>query len=179
MASETHSSTGAHAGEDHGPTLLGLSAEGWVYTGVTLFILLAVFVFKAHRKIVEALDGRIADAKREIDEAAKIRKEAEALLADAKNQQKVGKDNATAMIASAEAEAAQLVTKIEADATALIARRTKSAEEKIAAAERSAIADVRAKAASAAAAAAAALIAQHHDGKADAGLIDETIAKLN
>jgi F-type H+-transporting ATPase subunit b len=79
----------------------------------------------------------------------------------------------------AEEEAKQIVAKAKDDATALIARRTKSAEEKISAAERAAVADVRAKAASVAASAAATLIAAHHDAKADASLVDETIAKLN
>ena len=73
----------------------------------------------------------------------------------------------------------QQIAKAKADATALVARRTKTAEEKIAAAERAAIADVRAKAASAAAAAAAQLIAKGHDSKADKPLIDQAIATLN
>jgi F-type H+-transporting ATPase subunit b len=47
------------------------------------------------------------------------------------------------------------------------------------AAERAAIADVRKTAATAAAAAAAQLIAAHHDAKADAALIDQSIAALN
>ena len=72
-----------------------------------------------------------------------------------------------------------IVSKAKEDATALIARRTKTAEEKIAAAERAAIADVRAQAAAAATAAAAALIAKGHDGKADKSLVDETISTLN
>ena len=52
------------------------------------------------------------------------------------------------------------------------------AEDKIAAAERSAIAEVRAKAAAAAAAAAAQLIAERHDAGADKALIDRTISGL-
>ena len=83
------------------------------------------------------------------------------------------------MKAAAAEEAKQIVAKAKADATALVARRAKTAEEKIAAAERAAIADVRAKAASAAAAAAAQLIAKGHDSKADKPLIDQTIASLN
>jgi F-type H+-transporting ATPase subunit b len=83
------------------------------------------------------------------------------------------------MKAAAEDEAKLIITKAKDDATALIGRRAKAAEDKIAAAERGAIADVRAQAASAAAAAAAQLIAAHHDTKVDNALIDETIAKLN
>jgi F-type H+-transporting ATPase subunit b len=52
------------------------------------------------------------------------------------------------------------------------------AEDKIGAAERAAVAEVRAKAASAAAAAAAALIAQRHDAEADRAMVDQAIAGL-
>ena len=65
------------------------------------------------------------------------------------------------------------------DATAMIARRAQMAEDKIGAAERAAIAEVRAKAASVAAAAATMLIAQGHNAAADKPLIDATIARLN
>ena len=52
------------------------------------------------------------------------------------------------------------------------------AEDKIAAAERTAIADIRAKAVSAATEAAAALIAQNHDAKADKAMVDGAIKSL-
>jgi hypothetical protein len=87
--------------------------------------------------------------------------------------------DAEAMKAAAEEEAKLIVSRAKSDATALIGRRAQAAEEKIAAAERAAIADVRKAAATAAAAAAAQLIAAHHDAKADAALIDQSIAALN
>ena len=58
------------------------------------------------------------------------------------------------MIERARAEADGIVAKAEADAAALVERRTRMAEDKIAAAERAALDEVRAKAASAATAAA-------------------------
>lgn len=169
----------AHGGEHHGPTLLGLGAEGWVYTGVTIFILIAIVFGKAHRKIIDGLDSRIADTKRELEEAANVRAEAEALLADAKKQQAASTKNAKAILAQAEAEAADVVTQAEVAAKDLIARRTRMAEDKIAAAELAAVAEVRAKAAGAAALAAEQLIAAGHDAKADKNLVDSAIATLN
>ena len=79
---------------------------------------------------------------------------------------------------SAEKEAATLVAQAEADTKALIARRKKMAEEKIGAAERSAIAAVRAKAATAATQAAEALIAARHDAAADKALVDKAIGDI-
>jgi F-type H+-transporting ATPase subunit b len=169
----------AHGGEHHGPTLLGLDASGWVYVGVTIFILLALFVGKAHKVIANALDSQIAETKRTLEEAESVRAEAEALLADAKKQQAASAKDAKALLAHAETEAAALLVKAEADAKDMIARRTQMATDKIAAAERAAVADVRATAASAASAAAASLIASGHDAKADRSIVDATIASLN
>lgn len=166
------------AGHEEGPTLLGFGAEGWVYWGLTIFLLLAVFYAKAPQKIAEALDARIANTKRQLDEATAIRAEAEALLADAKKRSAASAGDAAAIIAHAEAEAKTMLAKAEADATDLMARRAKMAEDKIAAAERGAIAEVRAKAADAATRAATAIIMDRHDSGADKPLVDRTIAGL-
>lgn len=176
----TTATTEAHGGahpEAH-PTLLGLDAEGWVYVGLFIFFLLAVFVAKAPRKILDALDARIADARKELDRAYAIRQEAEALLAEAHKRNAASAGDAAAIVAQAEQEAAALVAKAEADAADLVKRRTKMAGDKIAAAERAAVADVRAKAADAAAKAATALIAEGHGAAADKPLVDKTIAGL-
>ncbi|MEO7679473.1 MAG: hypothetical protein ABIS14_02100, partial [Sphingomonas sp.] len=78
----------------------------------------------------------------------------------------------------AEGEAKAMLKKAQADAADLIARRQQMAEEKIAAAERGAIAEVRAKAADAAAKAARAIIADTHGALADKPMVDRTIAGL-
>jgi F-type H+-transporting ATPase subunit b len=179
-AETTTGTTEAHGGEAHtAPSALGMDATMWVALAMLIVILVGAFVFKVQRKIGVMLDTKIAGIKAQLDQATNLRKEAEAIKADYEAKAKQATKDAEAMKAHAEEEAKAIVAKAKDDATALIARRAKSAEDKIAAAERAAIADVRAQAASAAAAAAAALIAQHHDGKADAGLVDETISKLN
>ncbi|MBX9814201.1 MAG: hypothetical protein A4S12_08990 [Proteobacteria bacterium SG_bin5] len=159
-------------------TLLGLGSEGWVYVGLTIFLLLAIFVAKAPQKIVEALDGRIAETRRQLDEAKAIRAEAEALLAEARARAQASAGDAAAIVAQAEADAQAMLAKAEHDAAELIARRSKMAEDKIAAAERGAIADVRAQAARAAAQAAARLIGERHGADADKPLVDRAIAGI-
>ena len=183
MAEAPHENTvalteadGAHHEE---PTLLGLGAEGWVYVGLTIFILLAIFVAKAPKRIAEALDARIAETRKQLDEARAIRAEAEALLARAKAQQAASAGDAEAIIAHARQEASDLIAEAEKTATELTARRAKMAEDKIAAAERAALAEVRARAAEAATSAAARLIAERHDADADKPLVDRTIAGLS
>jgi F-type H+-transporting ATPase subunit b len=163
----------------HEPELLGLNAEGWVYVGLTIFLLLAIFVVKAPKRIADALDSRIAETRRQLDEAKAIRAEAEALLAKAKAQQAASAGDAQAILAHAQVEAGDIIAEAEKTATELTARRAKMAEDKIAAAERGAIAEGRARAAAAATGAAARLIAEQHDAKADKALVDSTIAGLN
>ena len=174
----TTESNGAISQEEEGPTLLGLGAEGWVYVGLTIFILLAIFVAKAPKRIAEALDARIAETRRQLDEARAIRAEAEKLLADARAKHAASAGDARAIVDHAEAEARALLAKAEADAADLVARRGKMAEDKIAAAERAAVAEVRARAADVAAKAAASIIADTHGAAADKSLVDKTIAGL-
>ncbi len=82
------------------------------------------------------------------------------------------------MLAHAREEADAIVAQAKTDASALIERRGRMAEDKIAAAERAAVAEVRARAANAATAAATKLIAERHDAGADKALVDKTIAGL-
>ena len=159
------------------PQLLGLGAEGWVYVSLTLFFILAL-VLKLPKQIAGGLDSRIADTRRQLDEAKAIRAEAEALLAEAQKRNAASAGDADAIVARAREEAQQIVTAAEEDASNLVARRARMAEEKIAAAERGAVADIRAAAASAAVSAATALIAEKHDATTDKALIDRTIAGL-
>ena len=170
----------AHGGaEEHAtPSALGFDATMLVALAMLVVILLALWK-KVPAMIAGALDGQIAGIKQQLDQATALRAEAENIKSEYEAKAKQAIVDADAMKASAEAEAKLIVARAKSDASALIERRAKAAEEKIAAAERAAIADVRNKAASAAAAAAAQLIAAHHDAKADAALIDQSIASLN
>ena len=162
----------------HEPRLLGLDPEGWVYVGLTIFFLIAILVAKAPKRVTDALDKRIADTRRELEEARAVRAEAEALLAEAKARRAAVADEAEAILAHARVEAGQLVAKAEADVATLIERRRRIAEDRIGAAERQAVAEVRAQTATVAVAAAQRLIEQRHDAGADKALVDRTIAAL-
>ena len=177
----SHAETPTVAGTEvpeHGPALLGLNSEGWVYVGLTIFLLLGIFVFKAPKLIAGALDRRIADTRRALDEARSVRAQAEALLADAKARQDAAAEDAKSILAHAETEAEALVAKAERDVATLIERRSRMAEDQISAAERQAVTDLRAQAASLAVTAAERLIVQQHDAGADKALTDRTIAAL-
>ncbi len=163
------------AGEE---TLLGLDATGWVYVGVSIFFILCFAVGKVHTKIAEGLDAQIAEKSKALAEADAIRKEAEALLKKAQKQFDDSANDAKDIVKQAEGEAATLISNAEAEAKAIVATRQKMAKDKIAAAERNALADVRSKAADAAIAAATMIIAEKHDGTADKGLVDIAIGDI-
>jgi F-type H+-transporting ATPase subunit b len=91
---------------------------------------------------------------------------------------KAAAGEAEQMLAHAREEADAILAQARADAAALIERRGRMAEDKIAAAERTAVAEVRARAANAAAAAAAQLIAEKHDAQSDKPLVDSAIDGL-
>ena len=168
----------AHGGEHAEAKLLWLGAEGWVYVGITLFFLIAIFKVKAHKQIISALDAQIAETRKSLDEAQAIRAEAEALLTSAKAQQAASAKEAKGIIAHASHEAEAIITKAQADTADLVARREKMAQDKISAAERTAVEALRAQTAAAAAGAAQSLISATHTAKADKSLVDEAIAGL-
>ena len=179
-AAETHATTEAHtSAEEHvTPSALGFDASMLVALAMLVVIVLAIWK-KVPAMIAGALDNQIAGIRQQLDQATALRAEAEAIKAEYEAKAKQAAIDAEAMKASAEEEAKLIVARAKSDATALIGRRAQAAEDKIAAAERAAIADVRKTAATAAAAAAAQLISAHHDAKADAALIDQSIASLN
>jgi F-type H+-transporting ATPase subunit b len=156
----------------------GVTAPAFVALSMVVVLLIIWFAggFKAMGK---GLDSKIATIRKQLDEAAALRAEAETLRNEAQAQAAAAHKDAEAILAGAKAEAATLVAQAKIDADTLIERRAKMAEDKIAAAERSAIAEVRAKAAAAAAGAAAKLISEKHDAGSDKALIDRTIASLN
>ena len=178
MANVAMTTGHAVATEHHAePAVFGMDATVWVSLAMIAF--LAVLVWKkVPALIVGGLDKQIAAIKQRLDEAKQLRAEAEALrdeylrkIADVDNQ-------TAAMVAHAQDEARALIAKAEVDAADLVKRRTKMAEDKIAAAERTALAAVRAKAADAATRAATALIASKHGADADRAIVDRTISGL-
>jgi len=173
----THAAVGAEEEHHVDPTALGLNATAWV--SLAMLIVIVLMIWKKVPGIIGAsLDKKIAAIRANLDEAASLRADAEALKADYEKKAKAAAKEADALLAHAKEEADAIVAQARANAASLIERRGKMAEDKIAAAERAAIAEVRATAAAAAAAAATALIAEKHDATADKALVDKEIGTL-
>jgi F-type H+-transporting ATPase subunit b len=160
------------------PSAFGLTPPAWV--ALSMLAVIGIMIWqKVPALIAKALDGKIATIRQQLDEAAALRAEAEALLADAKKRDASSAADAKAIVEHAEAEAKALLAKAKTDSAELVKRRGQMAEDKIGAAERAAVAEVRAKAADAATKAAAAIIADTHGAGADKPLVDKAIAGLS
>jgi len=168
----------ASGAEGHSePAVLGLDSYQWVALAMT--VLLAVFVWKKVPGLITGgLDAKIAEIRKALDEAKALRAEAEALRNEYAAQIAASEKDAEAMLAGAREEAGAILARAETDSAAMVVRRQRMAEDKIAAAERAAIAEVKALAVTAAAAASRLLIAERHDSAADRTLADEVIASL-
>ena len=168
-----------HAVEgEHHEAFLGLDSYGWVALSFVIFVALLLWL-KVPKAIAAALDSRAARIKGELDEARRLREDAERLLAEYKGKQAQAAKDAEAILAAARTEASVIVADAQRQAEASVARRTRMAEDKIAAAERSAEADLRARAALLATEAAKRLIADQSDAKTQAKLTDQAIAELD
>ena len=147
-------------------------AEFWV--GVAFFVFVALLGYLgAHRMILASLDQRRDKIKSELDEARRLREEAEKLLAEYRRRQQDAESEAQTIIRNAQAEAERVADEAHARLEELIARRTAIAQTKIAQAEAQALADVRAAAAEAAVAAAEKILKETVRGK----VADDLIAK--
>jgi F-type H+-transporting ATPase subunit b len=167
-----------HAGEHAEPMAFGFVTPGmWVALSMTVLILVALYL-GVPKMLTSGLDASIAEIRKQLDEAKALRAEAEALRQEYAGKIANAEKDAAAMLEHARHEAEAIVAKAEADTTAVIARREKMAEDKIAAAERGAVAELRARAAEAAASAARTLIAANHGAQADKTLVDQTIGAL-
>ena len=169
---------GGHGEAPHAdPTALGLIATAWV--ALAMLVVIAILLWKKVPAAVgRALDRKIAGISEQLEEAARLRAEAEALRGEYDAKLAAAGSEAQTMIERARHEADGIVQQAERDSAAMVERRARMAEDKIAAAERAALAEVRAKVASAAAAAAEALIRERHGQEADRAMVDRTIAGL-
>lgn len=143
---------------------------------VALVIFLGVAAYAgAFKSMGAGLDARAQRIKKELDDAAKLRKDAEALLAEYKQKRLDAEKEAASIIAAAKSDAEEYAAETRRKLSESLERRTKQAEQKIAQAEAAAIKDVRNAAADMAIAAAQSLVASTAKGPKGADLISASI----
>ena len=148
----------------------------WVYVGFFIFVVLAGP--KLWKAIAQMLDRRSLKIKSDLDEAQKLKDEAQALLADYQRKQRDAMREAEEIISNARALAQRQIKDSGKNLEENLARREKASLEKIAQAEAQALADVRREAVDIATAAAAYVIRGQVDGTRSGILIDQAIAEV-
>jgi F-type H+-transporting ATPase subunit b len=155
----------------------GLAFDATFFALVALVLFLGiVFYAGAHKKAGAALDARAAQIDKDINDARRLREDAEALLAEYKQKKLDAEKEAAGIIAQAKSDAAAYADDAKKKLADALIRRTKQAENKIAQAEAAAVKEVRAAATDRAIAAATLLIGEGAKGKGGEKLIAESIA---
>jgi F-type H+-transporting ATPase subunit b len=154
-----------------------IDAEFFVLIGFVVFVGVLIYV-GAHRTILKGLDARGEAIQAELNQAAKLREEATALLASFEKKTAEAEANAAAIIAEARAQAEHLAKDMAERMNDFITRRTGQAEAKIALAEAQAAADVRAAAADHAAKAAELVLRDQMQGPGGAELVAREIESV-
>ncbi|MBO6725943.1 MAG: F0F1 ATP synthase subunit B [Rhizobiaceae bacterium] len=142
-----------------------MDASFWALVGLVLFLAI-VFYAGAPAMIGKSLDGRAERISNELDEARRLRDEAQQLLAEYQRKRKEAEQEASDIVAAAKREAGLLLEEAQEKTQEYVTRRTAMAEQKIAQAERDAVNEVRSRAVDIAVAAAGDLLASKVDAKA-------------
>ncbi len=154
-----------------------MSPTFWV--GVSFVILLGLMLrAKVPAMITKALDERAVAIKTELDEARRLREEAEKLLADYQKKHADAEKEAAAIIDNARRESEALAAETRKSLKEGLERRAKMAEDKIARAEAQAVAEVRGTAVDLAVAAAERMLAEKMAGAGGSGMIEQSIKDI-
>ncbi len=134
--------------------------------------------FKVPGMVGKALDARADAIRKELDEARKLREEAQALLADYKRKHEQAAEEAEAIITLAKREAEVLAGETRKALAESLERRTRLAEEKIERAEAQAVSEVRSAAIDASIAAAEQIVKARLTPEAQSGVVERSIKEL-
>jgi F-type H+-transporting ATPase subunit b len=152
-------------------------ATVWALVALVIFIGICLYV-KVPAIVSKSLDGRADRISRELDEARKLREEAQALLGEYQKKRKEAEQEAAAIVEAAKREAEALAAEAQQRTEEYVTRRTALAEQKIGQAEREAIAEVRASAVDLAIEATRTMLAGTADAKAGADLFKASLQEV-
>lgn len=151
-------------------------AEIWLV--LALAILVALAYRPAKRAILGALDARAVKIKTDLDEAQRLREEAQATLANYQRRQRDALAEAEQIVAHARQDAERMREQARLDLEQTLQRRERLALDRVAQAEANAVAEVRTIAVDVAVEAARRMIRQQVKGQKATALIDDSIESL-
>jgi F-type H+-transporting ATPase subunit b len=149
----------------------------WILVAFLIFVALVLY-YRVPSVIGKMLDARADAIRKELDEARKLREDAQALLADYQRKAREAETEARSIIDQAKREAEALAVDARKALAESVERRSKIAEEKIARAETQALSEVRATAVDTAISAAHELLKTRAGGSVGDTLISQSINDL-
>jgi F-type H+-transporting ATPase subunit b len=150
--------------------------EFWV--AIAFVIAVGLVLWKSAPMIAKSLDDRAAKIKAELDEAQRLREDAQRTLAEFQRKQRDAFKEAEQIAALAKSEAERAAAQAARDLEAALQRRQTQALEKIALAEAKATTEIRNTTVDVAIAAVRRVLAEQLDQQRKSRLIDEAIAEL-
>ncbi|MGI9500743.1 MAG: F0F1 ATP synthase subunit B [Geminicoccaceae bacterium] len=144
-------------------------------------IILGVVIYKTglHKMILDMLDGHADKVRTELDEAKKLREEAQKLLAEHEGKLSGGEEQAKKIAAQAEAEAKRMSERHQAELQASLKRREEQATARIAQEEAKALQDVRNRTAYLAIRTTGRLLSDKMAGAQGKALLDNAIGEVS
>jgi F-type H+-transporting ATPase subunit b len=153
--------------------------EPHVWVNIAFFLVVALAFKPVSRAIAAALDARAAKIKSRLDEAHKLREEAQEMLATYQRKQRDAMKEAEEIIAHAKAEAERLAQQAAKDLEASMKRREQMAIDRIAQAEAQALKEVQNLAVDVAIGAAQRMIGESLSAAQTTSLVDKAISDLS
>jgi F-type H+-transporting ATPase subunit b len=154
------------------------NSDFWEWLG--LLAVVAIFLYqRVPAFIASALDARAVAIAKELDQAKRLREEAETLLVSYREKAKAAEAEAQNILTETRAEAERFKVEAQSQLKAQLERRARQARERIAQAEANAIAEIRALAADAATAAASRIISERLDEGKSQSLTSQSISELS
>jgi F-type H+-transporting ATPase subunit b len=145
---------------------------------VALIILIALIYKPVTRAIFGALDGHAAKVRAELDQAKRLREEAQHLLAEHQRQLASGQDQATAIVEQARREAERQTDRQRRELESSLSRRAEQALDRIAQEEARALQEVRGYAARLAVRTTERLLRDQIDEVQAKALLDDAIGEV-
>ena len=154
-----------------------MDATAWSAVGLVVFLGLMIYL-KVPGMVTKSLDERSTKIRDELDEARRLREEAQALLAEFQGKRKEAEKKAEEIVAAAKREAAAFAEDAARKTSEFVERRTALAEQKIEQAEADALNEVRATAVDLAVEAARNLVSSNLTAAKSNDLIKQGIAEV-
>lgn len=149
------------------------------WTAVSFVLFIVLVVWKGRQKVAETVNARIARVRDDIEQAERLKDEANKELADMKRKQREASEQAEQIVENAKTEAKTMKREADKRFKEQMARREQQALDKISQAEAAAVREVQGRAVDLALAAASAVIAERMSGEPGKAAMDKAISDVS